>query len=280
MYTIEDLKQLMARLRNPAGGCPWDLEQTYQSIAPSTLEEAYEVVDAIEREDLKHLPEELGDLLFQVIFYSQLGAEQNTFTFDEIVDGLVTKLLRRHPHVFPTGSLSDDIGQPSESGVQHVVASWEALKQQERQSKGQKSLLDDVPKNLPALSRAQKLQKRVAKSGWDWRDLPPMIEKLEEEKNELIQALKKESLSGLEQGGSPEVAEELGDLIFMAVNIARFLDLDSEACLRASSRKFERRVKFIERTLTQQSKTVSEQDDAALESLWQLAKSYERSGQL
>src|SRR5687768_16574721 len=160
----------MRRLRDPETGCPWDLKQSYQSIAPSTLEEAYEVVDAIEREDYPHLKEELGDLLFQTIFYSQLAAEENLFSFADVVDALVTKLIRRHPHVFQDGTLYGQSGsQPlNENTVKH---NWEAIKQQEREQKGVDGILADVPVALPAITRAVKLQKRAARIGFDWLDV-------------------------------------------------------------------------------------------------------------
>lgn len=276
-YGIADLKQLMSRLRDPDGGCPWDRDQSYQSIAPSTLEEAYEVVDAIEKSDFSHLPEELGDLLFQVIFYCQLGSEDALFDFDSVVNALVAKLVRRHPHVFPDGRLNS-AGTQEGVNTDSVMQSWEFIKEQERGDKGLHGILDDVPVGLPALSRAQKLQKRLARVGWDWRSVAPMLEKLDEEVVELKQELTSNTSS--DEFSREAVAMELGDVLFMTVNIARFLGLDAEACLRASSRKFEQRVRFIERSLQDTGQAISDQESEQLEALWQLAKSSEKSGQL
>ncbi len=281
MHTLNDLKALMTKLRDPKTGCPWDLQQNFQTIVSSTIEEAYEVADTIERADYQHLPEELGDLLFQVIFYSQLGAEQGRFDFDQIVDQLVSKLVRRHPHVFPDGTLYGTDAQSGEkTATEQVLQGWEQIKAQERGDKGQDSILDDVPTALPALSRAQKLQKRLARTGWDWRHVSALMANLEEEKEELNQAIEEASSSGVDYKDSPQVAEELGDVLFMAVNVARFLNLDAETCLRASSRKFEGRVRYIERALACRGEAIGGQDEERLESLWVEAKSFEKSGVL
>ncbi len=176
-YSVDDLLYLMARLRDPESGCPWDIKQDYASIAPSTLEEAYEVVDAIEKQDFVHLKEELGDLLFQVIFYSQLGKEDERFEFASVVSDLVAKLIRRHPHVFPDGTLQSRIDNRNTLQAD-VKARWEAIKQQEREAKGAQGLLADVPLNLPALSRAAKLQKRAASVGFDWDNVYGPIAKV------------------------------------------------------------------------------------------------------
>lgn len=277
MYTLDDLKTLMSKLRDPNTGCPWDLQQDFKSIVASTIEEAYEVADAIEREDFQHLPEELGDLLFQVIFYSQLGAEQGRFDFDSIVDALVTKLVRRHPHVFPQGSLYGEQTPSNSLASEQVLQSWEAIKAQERDDKGHQSILDDVPTGLPALSRAQKLQKRLARTGWDWQHINALMPKLDEEVIELKQALNDASSSGIEPQDCDQVAQELGDVLFVAVNVARFLNLDAESCLRASSRKFESRVRFIEQTLAEQGEAIGGQDADRLEDLWLAAKSFEKA---
>ncbi|WP_317929353.1 nucleoside triphosphate pyrophosphohydrolase [Halioxenophilus sp. WMMB6] len=275
MYTIADLQAVMARLRDPEGGCPWDLQQSFKTIAPSTIEEAYEVADAIERDDLKHLPEELGDLLFQVIFYSQLGEEQSLFTFEEIVHTIVSKLLRRHPHVFPSGQLNGESTQTTALDQAQVKENWEAIKAEERSSKGLASIVDDVPVGLPALSRAQKLQKRLARAGWDWQAVAELLDKLDEEVAELKAALAEAEQAENSLGADPHVVEELGDVLFMAVNLARFLDIDAENCLRAGNRKFESRVKFIERQLANQGQSFTEASSGALEVLWQQAKSYD-----
>ena len=190
-YSFDDLKRLMSRLRDPQTGCPWDVEQTYRSIAPSTIEEAYEVVDAIERNNLEHLKEELGDLLFQVVFYSQIALEEERFNLDDVVSDLVSKLIRRHPHVFPENTLESRASAtrtPEQEA--EIKARWEALKREERQAKGQAGLLDDIPLNLSALTRATKLQKRASSVGFDWPSMDGVIEKIEEELDEVKQALK------------------------------------------------------------------------------------------
>jgi len=236
-YSTDDLLYLMARLRDPESGCPWDLTQDYASIAPSTLEEAYEVVDAIEKQDFVHLKEELGDLLFQVIFYSQLGKEENRFEFAGIVSDLVAKLIRRHPHVFPAGTLHSRV-ENRHTLPTDVKARWEAIKQQERAEKGSNGILADVPLNLPSLSRAAKLQKRAASVGFDWDDVYGPIAKVREELMEVEAELKSGDIAALE--------EELGDLLFAVVNIARYQKIDPEQALRRANQKFEQRFHFIE----------------------------------
>lgn len=264
-YSIEDLKTLMARLRDPVDGCPWDVQQNYKTIAPSTLEEAYEVVDAIESENYDHLKEELGDLMFQVIFYSQLAKEENRFEFDDIISLLVSKLIRRHPHVFPDNTLASRVGtERTPEQEQQIKARWEAIKQEEREAKGQGQVLDDVPVNLPALSRAAKLQKRASNVGFDWPDTVGVIEKIEEELAEVKEAL---------QGGDTQaVQEELGDLLFATVNLCRHSKVDSEAALRSSNRKFEERFGYIEQTLKAQGTTPQEASLEQMDQLWDEAK--------
>lgn len=265
VYSIDDLLYLMARLREPETGCPWDLTQSCASIAPSTLEEAYEVVDTIERGDYDHLREELGDLLFQVIFYSQLAREEGRFDFERIVDGLVTKLVRRHPHVFPDGNLSRR-ASPSERDSEAVKGRWEAIKQQERADKGVTGSLDDVPLNLPALSRAAKLQKRASGQGFDWPDAAGPLAKVLEELTELEQTLE---TNAPETQVKASRAEELGDLLFSVVNLARHLSIDPEAALRAANRKFERRFQWVEQTAPG---ALAEQSPKSLDVLWRQAK--------
>jgi ATP diphosphatase len=259
-YTIDDLLFLMARLRDPTTGCPWDIKQDYASIAPSTLEEAYEVVDAIEKQDFLHLKEELGDLLFQVVFYSQLGQEENRFEFAGVVSDLVEKLIRRHPHVFPDGTLHSRI-ENRELLPTDVKARWEEIKQQERIAKGSASILADVPLNLPALTRATKLQKRAANVGFDWTDVHGPIAKVREEILEV-----EEALTGKDAAA---VAEELGDLLFAVVNITRYLKLDAEAVLRAANQKFEQRFQFME---TRSVTPLAETPMSLLNQLWDEAK--------
>lgn len=264
-YSIDDLLYLMARLREPGSGCPWDLKQSYRTIAPSTLEEAYEVVDTIERGDYDHLREELGDLLFQVIFYSQLGREEDRFDFGQIVDGLVSKLVRRHPHVFPDGTLQSRV-EDQASVPAEVKQRWEAIKQQEREEKGVQGVLDDVPLNLPALSRAAKLQKRASGVGFDWPDVSGPLAKVREETDELIEVL--------EEPDAARATEELGDLLFAVTNVARHLKIDPEAALRQANRKFEQRFRYVEQKATG---SLSDHSLEALDTLWNQAKTHENS---
>ena len=267
-YALADLLAVMQRLRDPEQGCPWDLQQDFASIAPHTLEECYELVDAIERGDFAQVREELGDVLFQVVFYAQLGREQQRFTFDELVHGLVDKLLRRHPHVFPEGGLDGGATAASETPVEQVGRTWERIKQEERAAKQQHGVLDDVPLALPALSRAAKLQKRAARVGFDWQGWRDVIAKMQEEQAELIDAI---------EGGDPdEIADELGDLLFCGVNLARFLDVDPEAALRACNRKFERRFRFIEQALAAEGRSLEQASLAEMDALWDAAKTQER----
>ncbi len=263
-YTLEDLLYLMQRLRKPGTGCPWDLKQTYMSITPSTIEEAYEVVDAIERADYEHLREELGDLLFQVIFYAQLADEERRFDFASIVHQLTDKLLRRHPHVFPEGLLQSEIDPASPVDEKSIHAKWESMKQSERQNKGRHGILDDVPLALPALQRAQKMQKRVAKAGMDWREAHEVLTKLEEEINELREAMRGDSLEA--------VKEEFGDLLFSCVNLARHLHLDADQCLRSANNKFQRRIDMMSRLLEEAGKQLSDLSADEQNAYWNRVK--------
>jgi MazG family protein len=265
-YALSDLLLVMQRLRDPERGCPWDLQQSFASIAPHTLEECYELVDAIERGDLPQLREELGDVLFQVIFYAQLGREQGQFNFDDLVHGLVGKLLRRHPHVFPNEDLSDR-QTANATVVEQVNRNWERIKEQERSAKQQTGVLDDVPVALPALSRAAKLQKRAARVGFDWDDWRAVMVKMDEEKLELEEAIA--------SGDRDRITDELGDLLFCGVNLARFLDIDPEAALRACNRKFERRFRFIEQSLAAQGRAPQQASLAEMDALWNAAKALE-----
>jgi ATP diphosphatase len=264
-HTIDDLLALMARLRDPEQGCPWDLQQTFATIAPHTLEECYELVDAIERGDAAQLREELGDVLFQVVFYAQLGREQGQFEFAGLVDALARKLLRRHPHVFPNGALDDGAGPAL--AVAQVNHNWERIKQQERLEKSQTGVLDDVPLALPALSRAAKLQRRAARVGFDWDDWRQVLVKLEEETAEL-----EEAVASGERGA---IVDEVGDLLFCCVNLARLLDIDPEQALRGSNRKFERRFRYIERALAAEGRHPQQASLQELETLWSAAKAEE-----
>ena len=271
MYQLNDLLHLMARLRDPQHGCPWDLQQNYASIVPHTLEEAYEVADAIESGDFDHLPGELGDLLFQVVYYSQLAKEEGRFDFSTVIDAITRKLIRRHPHVFPDGDLygSPELPRLDEAAIKQR---WEEIKAEERAEKAaapeQLSLLDDVPSSPPALSRAAKLQKRAAQVGFDWPEALPVVDKVREELGEVLEAMSE---------NDPEaIAEELGDLLFVVVNLARHLKVDPENALRAANGKFERRFRFIEQALREAGRPIESCDLEALDALWGAAKKAER----
>lgn len=264
-YSLDDLKKLMERLRDPQTGCPWDIEQTYRTIAPSTIEEAYEVVDAIERNNLNHLKEELGDLLFQVIFYSQIATEEKRFDVDDVISDLVTKLIRRHPHVFPDNTLESraDSNRAEEQDVV-IKQRWEALKRDERQAKGQSGLLDDIPLGLPALTRAVKLQKRAASTGFDWPSIEGVIEKIEEELAEVKQALA--------DNDSAAIQEEFGDLLFAVVNGCRHRKVEPEGALRGTNQKFEQRFGYIEAELSKRGISVEDASLELMDTLWDEAK--------
>ena len=272
MYQLNDLLHLMARLRDPQHGCPWDLQQDYASIVPHTIEEAYEVADAIESGDLEHLPGELGDLLFQVVYYSQLAREEGRFDFAVVVDSITRKLVRRHPHVFPDGDLygSADIPRLDEAAVKRR---WEEIKAEERAEKAaapeQLSLLDDVPAALPALSRAVKLQKRTAQVGFDWPDALPVVDKVREALDEVLVAMS--------ENDEEAIAEEIGDLLFVTVNLARHLKVDPENALRAANRKFERRFRYIEQALRDAGRPMEACNLEELDALWDAAKKAEQS---
>ncbi|MFC4258349.1 nucleoside triphosphate pyrophosphohydrolase [Marinobacter lacisalsi] len=279
-YTIDDLKTLMARLRDPDTGCPWDTKQTFRTIVPHTLEEAHEVADTIERQDYGHLKEELGDLLFQVIFYSQMGHEQQLFDFDAVVHTLVQKLLRRHPHVFPEGTLESRVDPDNRPSDEWIAASWERIKAEERAEKGEvssgqsASRLDDIPASLPALTRADKLQRRAARYGFDWPDIGPVFDKLEEEIGELKDAWQN---AQQDPAAQDEVEDELGDLMFVCVNLARFLKVNPDQALRRSNRKFEARFQAIEAILQAQDRTMEDETLDALDEIWNSVKGVERS---
>ena len=261
-YELTDLLRVMARLRDPATGCPWDIRQDFRSIVPSTLEECYELAQAIEHEDFPHVAEELGDVLFQVVFYAQMGSERDLFSFETIVDTLVTKLLRRHPHVFADGEIEGVVS--GRTSVESVKETWETIKQAERREKSQVSALSDVPLALPALPRAQKLQKRAARVNFDWPDASGVLAKLEEEIAELRQAMA--------AGSRAAVEEEMGDILFSSVNLARHLELDAEASLRRASSKFELRFTAMEALATASGKSLQQLSAPELDRLWEAAK--------
>jgi ATP diphosphatase len=261
-YSIADLRYLMSRLRDPNTGCPWDLKQTYQSIASHSIEEVYEVVDAIERGDIEHLSEELGDLLFQIIFYSQLGEEDGQFDFDMVVAKITSKLLRRHPHVFPDGTLTSERKDKQVASDAEIKRNWEAIKRQERTAKGESGTLGDIPLALPAISRAAKLQKRAASAGFDWTEVSAVIAKVKEELAELE--------AEIETQNTQAIADELGDLMFSCVNLARHLAVDGEKALAASNNKFKRRFEAMEALAG--ADNFSQLDPEAMESLWHQVK--------
>lgn len=277
-YSIEHLKQLMARLRDPDTGCPWDIKQTFGSIVPHTLEEAYEVADAIDRADFPHLEDELGDLLFQVIFYARMGQEQGHFDFDSVVDNLVRKLIRRHPHVFPNGTLESRIDPDNRPDEAWIKASWERIKAEERAlapkpEAAQASLLDGTARTLPAMARAEKLQKRASNHGFDWPDIEPVFDKLHEEIDEL-----KEAWHAAQAGTGPAdaVEDELGDLLFVCVNLGRFTRVNPEQALNRTNHKFEARFRAIEQRLNDEGRQFDDQSLEALDAIWQQVKGVEK----
>lgn len=272
-HTLDDLLTLMTVLRDREQGCPWDIKQDWDSIVPHTLEEAYEVADAIERRAFDELPGELGDLLFQVVYYAQFGAEEQRFDFHDIVDTLTAKMLRRHPHVFPDGTLASRRPPGVSADVvktQQVNSRWEALKADERAERATQapSVLDDVPRTLPALSRAAKLSKRAARVGFDWPDAEGVLAKIREELDEVEEALA--------AGDRQHAQEEVGDLLFAVTNLARTLGADPEQCLRSTNAKFERRFRYVERALVDAERPLNEASLDEMESHWQAAKAQEQ----
>lgn len=268
---IARLLDIMAQLRNPQGGCAWDLSQDFASIAPYAIEEACEVVDAIAREDFVDLRDELGDLLLQVVFHAQMAREKNLFDFGGVVEAVTAKMIRRHPHVF---------GTPEQRTPEAVEGVWAEIKAQEKAEKAQQrraaglpepeagGFLDDVPKTLPALARAQKLQDKAARVGFDWDDPLKVIDKIREECDELEQAVK--------AGASADVAEETGDLLFALVNLVRHARFDAEASLRGCNDKFSRRFHFIERALNARGQKLGQATLEEMDALWDEAKLQEK----
>jgi len=254
---IDDLLQIMAQLREPGTGCPWDLQQDFHSIAPYTLEEAYEVADAIEQGNPAALKEELGDLLFQVVYHAQMAQEAGWFDFNAVVDGICEKMVRRHPHVF-----ADDDIETAEA----QTAAWEVHKQRERGQ--QDSALDGVPLALPALTRADKLQKRASRIGFDWPSIHGVSDKVEEELDELREEIKNNA-------GADALMDEAGDLLFAAVNLVRHAGIDPEAALRQGNRKFSRRFRMVERLSEAAGKTVAATDLDTLDRYWDEVKELE-----
>ena len=260
---MQQLLAIMAQLRNPEGGCPWDLKQDFRSILPHTLEEAYEVADAIESDDRMQLRDELGDLLFQVVFYCQLAREEGSFEFADVAQTMSDKLIRRHPHVFSPSADEAELGT-SVLDADQVLQKWEAIKQAERDAKHQHSVLDDVPNALPAMQRSAKLQKRAANVGFDWPDVTPVLANMAEELEEIEQAFA--------SGDKDHTLEELGDLMFACVNMARHLKQDPEQVMRAANAKFERRFRFLETQLVETGESLESVDLERMEAGWKAAK--------
>jgi ATP diphosphatase len=268
---IRRLIDIMAALRTPGTGCPWDLEQDFASIAPYTLEEAYEVADAIERGDLVDLKEELGDLLLQVVFHARMAEERGAFAFGDVVEAITTKLIRRHPHVF---------GETRDLEPDQVKALWDEIKQQEKAERraaheaaglapAEKTFLSDIPKAMPALTRSYKIATKAGKVGFDWPDIGPVIDKIREELDEVQEAAA--------SGDRERIEDEVGDLIFAAMNVARHYQVDPESALRRANAKFERRFGAIESALKAQGRTLDDADLDEMEALWVEAKKAERS---
>ncbi|MFT7060672.1 MAG: ATP diphosphatase [Pseudorhodobacter sp.] len=255
------LLAIMARLRDPDTGCPWDIEQDFASIAPYTIEEAYEVADAIERQDWRELEGELGDLLLQTVYHTQIGQEAGLFSFDSVTRAIADKMVARHPHVF--GAESRD------KSAEQQTADWERIKAAERAGKADARVLDGVALGLPALMRAVKLQKRAARVGFDWPSTDQVLDKINEETRELIEA--RDSLT------QAEVVEEFGDLLFVMANLARHLDVDPEAALRSANQKFTRRFRRIEDLLAASGKTPVQSDLAEMDALWDQAKAEDKA---
>jgi tetrapyrrole methylase family protein/MazG family protein/ATP diphosphatase len=257
---IDRLLKLMATLRDPQHGCPWDVKQTFQTIAPYTIEEAYEVADAIERNDLNDLRGELGDLLFQVVFHSQMAREQNAFSFDDVVDAICDKMERRHPHVF---------GDTKIANAEEQTIAWEEHKRRERAA-SRAGVLDDVPVGLPALTRASKLGKRAAQVGFEWADVSGALDKVQEEVEELRAEL---ATSGIDKD---RTQREIGDLLFSLVNVCRYLSIDPENALRLTNAKFERRFRYIEEQLGALGRSPEDSSLEEMDTLWEEAKRKER----
>jgi MazG family protein len=262
-HTLDDLLRVMARLRDPDSGCPWDVQQSFETIAPYTIEEAYEVADAIARGDLDALKDELGDLLLQVVYHAQMASEQRRFDFADVADAITAKMIRRHPHVFEDSSLRDEFLNEN---------LWRRIKDEEKAERGEgepASVLEDVPVGLPALTRAVKLQKRAAEIGFDWPSLAPVLAKAEEEIGELKAAI---------DGGlsAKNVAEEFGDLLFVMANLARHLGIDPEGTLRDANAKFVRRFQSIEAALAADGRKPQDSTLEEMDALWDAAKAAER----
>ena len=255
---IDRLITIMEQLRDPETGCPWDVKQTFDTIAPYTIEEAYEVADAIERGDLEDIRDELGDLLLQVVFQARIAEEAGQFNLEDIARSISDKMVSRHPHVF-----GNEAKRPTASGQKQI---WEDIKQSERAKKGKTGVLDDVAAGLPPMLRALKLQKRAARVGFDWPEFNQLAEKMTEEINELRAELTAEN------NNQDRIADEVGDILFVAVNMARKAGIDPETALLRCNKKFETRFKFIEQSIENDGKNINDASLDQMEALWQLAK--------
>jgi ATP diphosphatase len=263
---LQDLLDIMQRLRDPETGCPWDNKQTFSSVVPHTIEEVYELADAIEMQDFSDLKGELGDLLFQVVFYAQIAKEQGLFEFSDILETLNEKLVRRHPHVFAQAEFGDE---------QAVHANWEKEKQKERLQKAssmnqQESVLDNIPLALPALNRAYKIQKRCANVGFDWAELEPVVAKIHEEIDEVLVEVKRTDLT--DQQKQARIEDELGDLLFANVNLVRHLSADPETVLRQANKKFEKRFRLVEQQVLKNGKIMEQCSLDELDKIWDEVK--------
>ncbi|WP_154929339.1 MULTISPECIES: nucleoside triphosphate pyrophosphohydrolase [Pantoea] len=261
MNAIERLLGIMKTLRDPEHGCPWDREQTFASIAPYTLEETYEVLDAIQREDFSDLRGELGDLLFQVVFYAQMASEADRFNFEDVCHAISDKLERRHPHIF---------GEATAETSTEVLKNWEAIKSAERAEKAQHSALDDIPKALPALMRAHKIQKRCHNVGFDWTTLGPVVAKVHEEIDEVMHEAQQSVVD------SEKLEEEIGDLLFATVNLSRHLGSKAETALQKANDKFERRFRAVEAIIAAQGLSMPGATLEQMEAAWQQVKAGEK----
>ena len=255
------LQEIMRALRDPQSGCPWDIEQNFKSIAPYTVEEAYEVADAIERENWDDLKNELGDLLLQTVYHTQMAEEENLFNFSDVVNQISEKMIKRHPHVFG--------GTKQKKTSDQQIQDWEAIKAAERAEKNQTGILDDVALNLPALVRSLKLQKRAARTGFDWPAISQVLEKIDEETKELVEAKEFET--------QERINEEFGDLMFALVNLGRHLKVDPEEALKKANKKFVTRFKFIEDEIKSQGRNLEDTSLEEMEQLWQSAKNTDSS---
>ncbi len=260
MENLLRLLNIMQKLRDPEDGCPWDLQQTFASIVPYTIEEVYEVADAIDNQDFVQLKDELGDLLLQLVYYTQMAREQNLFDLEDIAATICDKLMRRHPHVFDKQCVDEN-------------KSWEKIKQQERSEKAgtsSVSLLDDIPSSMPQLLRAKKIQKRAASVGFDWQEIAEVIEKVEEELNELKEVINTDNKQDA-------LEEELGDLLFSVVNLSRHINVNAENALRKGNKKFIKRFQYLEKRIRHEGKELADCSIEELEQFWQLAKKVTQS---